>query len=110
MASRTYYSEEAAERARKQQGAGAIVVLMLGLAIGAVIALLYAPREGKKTRKMLSREGKKTRRSLSKELGSSLDSGREMADEALKDTVKALEEQYRALRGEMDKLLSSVKN
>ena len=110
MANRTYYSEEAAERAKKQQGAGALVVLMLGLALGAVIALLYAPREGKKTRKLLGKETKKTRKLLGEELGGSLDSGREMADDALKDTVKVLEDQYKTLRGEMDKLLSSVKN
>lgn len=99
MSSRTYYSEEAAERARKQQGAMIVTVMLLGLALGAVIAILYAPREGKKTRKMLG-----------KELGGSLDSGRDRADDTIKDTVKKLDEQFRTLRGEMDKLLSSVKN
>lgn len=99
MSSRTYYSEEAAERARKQQGATIVVVMVLGLALGAIIAILYAPREGQKTRKMLGEE-----------LGGSLDSGRDLADDAIKDTVKKLDEQYRTLRSEMDKLLTSVKN
>lgn len=99
MSSRTYYSEEAAERARKQQGATIVVVMVLGLALGAIIAILYAPREGRKTREMLGEE-----------LGGSLDSGRDLADDAIKDTVKKLDEQYRTLRSEMDKLLTSVKN
>lgn len=110
MSSRTYYSEEAAERAKKQQGATMFGVLLLGLALGAVIAILYAPREGKKTRKLLGKEGKKTRKILGKEFGDSFDSSREAADDAIKDTVKKLDEQYRTLRSEMDKLLSSVKN
>ena len=46
MSNRTYYSEEAAERARKQQAAIIVVVMVLGLALGAIIAILYAPREG----------------------------------------------------------------
>ncbi|NLE51444.1 MAG: hypothetical protein GX613_08570 [Chloroflexi bacterium] len=110
MSSRTYYSEEAAERAKKQQGATIFFVLLLGLALGVVIAILYAPREGKKTRKMLGKESKKTRKLLGKEIGGTFDSGLDLADDAVKETVKKLDEQYRTLRGEMDKLLNSVKN
>jgi len=99
MSSRTYYSDEAERAAKTQQTVQIVMVLFFGLAIGAVVALLYAPKEGKKTRKMLG-----------KELGSSLDSGRDLADDVAKDAVKTLEDQYKALRSEMDKLLSSVKN
>lgn len=99
MSSRTYYSEEAERAAKPQQAIQIAIVLLFGLGVGAVVALLYAPKEGKKTRKILG-----------KELGSNLESGRDLADDVVKDAVKTLEEQYKALRSEMDKLLSSVKN
>lgn len=52
--SRRYYSEEAEMRARRDQTVGALVMLMLGAGIGAVLALLFAPEPGDTTRDRLT--------------------------------------------------------
>ncbi len=47
---RRYYSKEAAIQARRERAAGAVVMLVFGMAVGAVIALLFAPVEGEEMR------------------------------------------------------------
>jgi len=44
MSSRTYYSEEAERAAKTQQAIQIAIVLLFGLGVGAVVALLYAPK------------------------------------------------------------------
>ena len=46
---------------------------VLGAAVGAAVALLYAPQSGDRTRRILSRKAKESREALS-------DSGRELLD------------------------------
>lgn len=99
MPSRIYYSEEAEQLARKQQVLQITLFMLIGLSIGAVVALLFAPQKGKETRK-----------DISKELGDTLGSGRDSTSDVVKETIKRLEDQYKSLRSEMDKLVSSVRN
>jgi len=54
MASRTYYSEQARNRAYTERSAIAAVCLILGVAIGTVIALLFAPEDGESMRNQLA--------------------------------------------------------
>lgn len=54
MNERIYYSNEAAERAQRERLIMALVVTGFGIAIGAVLALLLAPRAGGETRRQLS--------------------------------------------------------
>lgn len=51
MPSRIYYSEEAKRTAQQRQIIGGLAMLLLGIAIGAAIALLFAPEEGEEVRK-----------------------------------------------------------
>ncbi len=53
MNERIYYSNEAAARAQRERVIMALVVTGFGIAIGAVIALLLAPRAGDETRRHL---------------------------------------------------------
>ena len=99
MPSRIYYSDEAEQLARKQQVLQITLFMLIGLSIGAVVALLFAPQKGKQTRK-----------DISKELGDTFGSGRDSTSDVVKETIKRLEDQYKSLRSEMDKLVSSVRN
>lgn len=53
MNERIYYSREAAARAQRERFMIALVVTGLGMAMGAVLALLLAPRSGDETRRQL---------------------------------------------------------
>jgi gas vesicle protein len=51
---RIYYSQEAAQRARQQQTGLALAMLVLGISLGTILALLFAPRSGDETRQSLA--------------------------------------------------------
>jgi len=51
MSDRIYYSREAEIRAQRERTMMAIVLLGFGLGVGAIMALLFAPRSGEETRK-----------------------------------------------------------
>jgi len=51
MSDRIYYSREAEVRAQRERTMMAIVLLGFGLGVGAIMALLFAPRSGEETRK-----------------------------------------------------------
>jgi gas vesicle protein len=53
MNERIYYSQEAAQRAERDRFMLAVIVSAIGIAIGAVVALLLAPRAGEETRRTL---------------------------------------------------------
>lgn len=53
MNDRIYYSNEAARRAMMQRNMTAMFAAVLGLAFGAVLALILAPQSGDKTRRVL---------------------------------------------------------
>ncbi len=54
MSERIYYSNEAAQRAYRERVIMALIVAGFGIGIGAVLALLLAPRAGNETRRQLS--------------------------------------------------------
>ena len=56
MSERKYYSREAEEQAQRERFVLALIVAALGLGMGAVLALLFAPQSGDKTRQIISEE------------------------------------------------------
>ncbi|MFQ3566788.1 MAG: YtxH domain-containing protein [Aggregatilineales bacterium] len=54
MSDRMYYSREAEERANRERMITIITFLLLGVGIGAALALLFAPRSGERTREQIS--------------------------------------------------------
>lgn len=54
MNDRIYYSREAEQIARQQRTIMALLVMVMGLGIGAVMALLFAPRKGEDIRRELA--------------------------------------------------------
>ncbi|MEM9955438.1 MAG: YtxH domain-containing protein [Chloroflexota bacterium] len=54
MVSRTYCSEDAKNRAQKERSLIAVFCLVIGLAIGTVIALLFAPEDGESLRQTIT--------------------------------------------------------
>jgi gas vesicle protein len=54
MSERIYYSNEAARQAYRERVIMALIVAGFGIGIGAVLALLLAPRAGNETRRQLS--------------------------------------------------------
>jgi len=92
---RIYYSQEA-ERAAKRQRLLTIVVFMaLGLGLGAEIALLFAPDEGEKTRRLISEAAQ---------------DGFRRGRDATSDALRQLEPEFPDLRKRVDELISSVKH
>ena len=55
MNKRIYYSQEAEQMARRQMAMGMAMFIVIGGALGALIALLLAPNSGEKTRHDLSK-------------------------------------------------------
>ena len=90
---RTYYSHDAEMRAMRDRTMLTLVFLTFGLAIGAALALLFAPTTGKQTRDDLARS-----------MGEGLNNGRE----ALDPMVKRLEEEFSELRKNVEERLSHV--
>jgi gas vesicle protein len=88
---RTYYSHDAEIRAMRDRTLLTLLFLMFGLALGAAMALLFAPATGKQTRV-----------DLAKNIGEGLNNGRE----ALEPMVKRLEEELRELRKNVEEHLS----
>jgi len=56
MNDRIYYSREAEMKAQQERLTFALILMALGLGLGAVIALIFAPQSGKITRKVLSEQ------------------------------------------------------
>jgi len=54
MNERTYYSQEAADRARRNRMTLAATAFSLGAGVGAMVALLLAPSSGEKLRSILT--------------------------------------------------------
>ena len=81
MSQRTYYSEEARQRAQREKTLIVAVFLALGISIGTALAMLFAPRSGNETREEIS--------------------------EATDSAIKKLEARFRALREQMEERLTS---
>jgi gas vesicle protein len=54
MNDRTYYSRDAEMRANQERMGTTLLFIVLGLGIGAVLALLFAPSSGEKVRHEIS--------------------------------------------------------
>lgn len=54
MASRKYYSEDARHQAQTERSMIAVLCLVIGIAVGTVIALLFAPDDGESLRGLLA--------------------------------------------------------
>ena len=88
MNNRIYYSEEAEQLAKRQQALAVILFTTVGLTIGAVLALLLAPKSGDQIRR---------------ELSSTLNEG---AD-ASSDAFKRLEKDFGELRKQVEERIRS---
>jgi gas vesicle protein len=92
MNDRIYYSREAEEKANRDRMVAVLVFMALGLGIGAVLALLYAPKSGEKTRS---------------ELAHSLNEGLEAPREATQKAFKNLEKEFHDLRKKVEDSIPS---
>ena len=54
MSQRTYYSEDAKHRAQMERSVIAALCLAIGITVGTVIALLFAPEDGESLRHTLA--------------------------------------------------------
>jgi gas vesicle protein len=79
---RVYYSHDAETQAKRETIALTMLALTLGLGIGALLALLFAPSSGKKAR-----------HDLAKSMGQDWENGRDAVD----PMVKRLEEKFSEL-------------
>lgn len=88
---RIYYSREAEMAAMRSRSIMTLTFLVIGLTIGAILAILFAPDEGKNTRK-----------DLAKGVEDGLNTGRE----TLEPMIKQLEDQFNDLRKNVEDRLS----
>ena len=93
MNDRIYYSREAEQMAAQQRTILALIVMLLGLGLGAVVALLFAPREGDDVRKDIANHAETL-----------YDSGRETTGKAFKE----LQKDFDKLRGDVEDRLKNV--
>jgi gas vesicle protein len=91
MNDRIYYSREAEMQAMRERAIAIGVFMAMGLGIGAVLALMFAPKSGNQVRKELA-AGVEDR----------LDSGRE----ATNKTLHRLEKDFNDLRKRVEERLS----
>lgn len=78
---RIYYSHDAEMHAMRARAVYTLIFLTFGLAIGAVFALLFAPKSGKKAR-----------RDLGKTVEQGLKDGREAVEPMVKRAEKGFDE------------------
>ncbi len=84
---RKYYSSEARSQAMRERKMIAIIAMALGLAIGGIIALLFAPESGEELREDLgeyAEDALKSGRKTASRLGNNLHDARE----AIEDRVR----------------------
>lgn len=83
MHDRMYYSKEAELRAQRERTLMVAIVLLFGLAIGAMLMLLFAPRSGDETRQGIAE---------------AVNEAVERSGEASQTTVKQLSDELKDLR------------
>jgi gas vesicle protein len=93
MSNRTYYSREAEARAAREEGISLASFLMVGLALGALIALLFAPKEGKKLRE---------------EIAGNVQEGINSGRDASMTALQRLEKEFAELRKQVDDRLNDL--
>jgi gas vesicle protein len=90
---RVYYSHDAETHAKRELIALAMFTLMLGLGIGATLALLFAPSSGQKAR-----------HDLAQGMGKDWENGRDAVD----PMVKRLEDKFGELLKQVEDRLSHL--
>lgn len=95
MSERTYYSHEAEQRAQQQRAAMALVGMALGMGIGTLLALLFAPRTGPETRRVLGEQ-----------VSQVYDNGRVTTGTA----VDALRKEFERLRSDVEERLKQIQS
>ena len=88
---RTYYSHDGEMRAARERIALTVICLMFGLGIGTVMALLFAPTDGKTTRD---------------DLFHTIEDGVQTGRERLEPTVVKLEKEVHDLRKKVEERLN----
>jgi gas vesicle protein len=89
---RTYYSREAEERAARDRRMLAFAYSLLGLAVGLVLALMFAPKSGEQTREEIER---------------SLEHGLKDGREAVEPSVKRMEKEIADIRRKVEERVNS---
>jgi gas vesicle protein len=92
--SRVYYSREAEVKAIRQMTLWTVLCLALGLGVGAVVALLFAPTSGTKTRNSLSRN---------------FEEGLNNGQDAIEPVVKRLEKEMGELRQTVEDRIAKLR-
>ena len=103
--------------------AGAFVI---GGAIGALIALLYAPKSGKQTRRDITKTARKIKREtvdlvedtidnihdfagdIKEKVTDIIDKGKDLSDGAKKDVIKNLEQGQKAIEKQKKRIISAL--
>jgi gas vesicle protein len=93
MNDRVYYSREGEQIAAQQRTVLALIVMLLGLGLGAIVALLFAPRKGDDIRKDIASHAETL-----------YDSGRETTNKAFKE----LQKDFDKLRNDVEDRLKHV--
>lgn len=92
-----YYTRENQAKENAERTALAVTVLIAGLGIGVVLALLFAPADGKKTRRELERDAKRFERDFSRRAKPVLNDVRETGEDVLESVKDTLEKARRAI-------------
>ena len=92
--SRIYYSRDAEEKAVRQITMWAVLWVALGLAVGAVMAILFAPSAGKKTRHSLTKN---------------LEEGWNSGQDTIEPVVKRLEKEMGELRQSVEDRIAKIR-
>lgn len=93
MTDRIYYSKSAENLAKRRQASLILAFLALGVGIGAALALLFAPEEGKRTRELIA---------------DALEDGFNRGLEATKGALRQLEKEYPGVRERVENALGNI--
>ncbi|MEP7293063.1 MAG: YtxH domain-containing protein [Chloroflexota bacterium] len=88
MNDRIYYSRDAEMQAMRERNTAILAFLVIGVTLGTVLALLFAPRSGEKTRA---------------ELGDALEDSFQEGRKAGSEAVERLEKEFADLRKRLEK-------
>lgn len=75
-----------------------LVWLLTGAAIGAAVALLYAPQSGRDTRRLIQRKTREGQKAVTETSRDLMDKGRELYDKGLRVADQAAEMMERGRR------------
>ena len=92
---RMYYSQEAEEKARRQRTGLALAMLAIGVSLGSLVVLFFAPRSGDEMRQAFSEMAE-----------NAYSDGREATEQAIEGLQKDLDR----LRKDIDERLKTVQN